>query len=133
MARKTDHKGNLTQVLLLELLLSLWVFIVSGTLSGMWLGTLLGIMVVLELMRRKSWTKQRIKVPSTRIKTTLLARIRPEDYRADLNSLRHRWIVKQKLPKWLVNIRTYLFLLVVFKGWLQIKCENIFLPNNRRS
>ena len=133
MARKTDHKGNLTQVLLLELLLSLWVFIVSGTLSGMWLGTLLGIMVVLELMRRKSWTKQRIKVPSTRIKTTLLARILPEDYRADLNSLRHRWIVKQKLPKWLVNIRTYLFLLVVFKGWLQIKCENIFLPNNRRS
>ena len=67
------------------------------------------------------------------IKTNLVARILPEDYRADLNTLRHRWIVKQKLPKWLVNIRTCLFLLVVFKGWLQIKCEDIFLPHNRSS
>jgi hypothetical protein len=56
--------------------------------------------------------------------TGKLAHVLPEDYRADLEALRKRWLNDQGLPKWCVWFRTAIILLQMLWGCSWVKFEN---------
>jgi hypothetical protein len=62
--------------------------------------------------------------PNNHVITGKLVLILPEDYRADLEALRYRWIYERKLPTWRVQIQTAFFLLDMLWGCFQVKIQN---------
>jgi len=94
----------------------------------------LGLIRRLGLLLLNSLKGKQIKQKEQRSYTLTdkLVHILPEEYRADLNTLHYRLLIKQKHPKWLVQILTIMCLLDMFRGWLQIKLENIWLSIYQR-
>jgi len=61
-----------------------------------------------------------------------LAKVLPEEWRGELEALRHRWR-RQRHPKFLIELRTVLCLLDMLKAFIQIKVENtMFFGGKRR-
>ncbi len=57
----------------------------------------------------------------------------PEDWRADLEALRHHLVTRKKQPKFLVNLITIIHLLDMLKAHIQIKLENISLFSKNKN
>ncbi|NEO32082.1 MAG: hypothetical protein F6K36_16940 [Symploca sp. SIO3C6] len=120
----------------LMVMLGAWIWLIALQMGLV--KTLLTTMIVLGLLLVfVLWTGKIIKYKSKRKRsltlTGKLAAMIPEEYRAYINEIRYRLLVKQKCPKWWVKVVTIKCLLEVFWGTIRVRVENIWLSINRRS
>jgi len=115
--------GQLLWLGLVGLVLWLWQLLWLGQLLGAVL-VLLGVaLVLLESVRAKR------RRPYTT--TSWLASLLSEDYNAEVNTVRYR-LEKQKCPKWLIKTKTTMCLFNMYRGWILVKLQNIWLSINLR-
>lgn len=98
--------------------------LVFGLLLGLTLGAgFILVSVLLQTMNKKN--KQ------TYLLKDKLSEKLPEEYRADLEALRKRYF-EGGIPEPLINIMTGFHLLTMFRAYLQIKIENIWLSKRNQ-
>ena len=103
--------------------LSLWLEVRRLALElGLGLG-LLGLGLMLSLRKRLR--------QSCNIIISKLVRPLPEDYRANLNTLRYR-LIKQKRPQWRIRFIITICLLSIYVGWILVNLQNIWSSINLR-
>ncbi|NER52633.1 MAG: hypothetical protein F6J92_39540 [Symploca sp. SIO1A3] len=103
--------------------------LVLGLLLLLWIGMVQGEIVIV-LPRDLNLVKSRQKLRKSKRRerytiTSKLACLFPEDYRANLNTLRYR-LIKQRHPKWLIKVRVTACLLNMYRGLILVKLQNIW-------
>ncbi|NEQ68752.1 MAG: hypothetical protein F6K21_25275 [Symploca sp. SIO2D2] len=109
--------------LVLGLLLLLWI----GTVKGEIVIFLPGDLILVKSRQKSGKSKKQKRYPII----SKLACLLPEEFHADLNTLRCR-LIKQKHPKWLIRVRVTACLLNMYRGWIFVKLQNILHSINLR-
>ncbi|MBW4651417.1 MAG: hypothetical protein KME06_22405 [Kastovskya adunca ATA6-11-RM4] len=107
-----------------------WAVLVAGLVAG-WVAGLVAGLVQEFLLDKKSAKRKKSRRDIGYAITAKLARLLPEEFRADLNTVFYR-LIKQKHPQWLIRVRITICLLNMFRGWIQVKLQNIWFSMNLR-